>query len=1087
MGAPGSHVWQGQVFAHNLQTDLTNSSSANNPRYEDDSYFGYSLAIGNFSQQIADSKGPKRRKMYDKSGASGKADNYNSTSYDFTNHDAEHRINNKQGHHQYDVAIGVPRGNQLLGKVVMANSKFDIFANLSGEQIGSYFGYSLATVDINGDSLDDLLIGAPFFHNYLDDESYQTSRTEGKTTSPTTGKLNFASYDNGRVYVALQTKAEPGFSLSQIKLDGLKKSRARFGSAMTNCGDLNSDGIDDIAIGAPFDGTDDSDNSGAIYIYNGSRDEQKLINKKVKPDQVIYARSIDSSFKAFGWSLSSKLDVDNNDYPDILIGDYLSSQAVLLRSKPVINVNTKLMIEPEQFNIDEKNCLLQIEKGVSVQVSCINVKYCFNYSGYKVDEKLDFLFDIKLDVSSSNNIQSPRLFFLNTSNSAKNGNKFEDVVVASIKKNTEYCRSFKAYLSNKLKDKLRPIRIDIKYKLEKETTISMETTSNIESPADDHDGEMKSYRFNTIPKLQAVISNTDFGYMSKMISLTKHCGHDNICVPDLVLSMKANVEQFTIESSQQLNLVVSIKNIGEPAFESTFYLIMPQMVNFVNVNKTKYTSDYPICNNNVIKAGGNEFSSSKLNMLICDLGNPINRNEVINFTIITEPAKGYYKSHDFTFLGLVNSSNSEFNKTYEEDNQVLLGIPLNFRIDLKLSGYSLPKVFALNSSSLTKDDIIDASRNKSVKLSEAHVGPEVLHVYKLENKGLTKVSKLKLTILWPSKREDGNHLLYLVDLPFAGPKVKCKTTNKSKYINELNLLYQQDMILAYDDEFNDYSKHHKHSFNNYSSSFNLSQSSHYYTHFYGQQSQRDLEDHQDQNKNIEDGEENNDDDVNKDTKKESSQDTNQKSTFINSLLLSLVPNLKASINYNRNTNNESQQQKQILDSSDTLCKMRRCTKFICQITNLYPNEIQIIKIRSRLYTRNLDSISKDLFDISSMAFAEVKNVLDNVEIPKSSMMVPNDGIVSTKVFTQVYIFGLVIQELFPLWLILMAISLAITIFAAISLYLKSRGFFKRKQIQRRRQKNSIHQNRKLPNDDESNKSTTIWNIDYNYCPGDTAL
>jgi hypothetical protein len=38
----------------------------------------------------------------------------------------------------------------------------------------------------------------------------------------------------------------------------------RFGFAITNLGDLNSDGYEDIAVGAPYEG------NGAVYIYLGS-------------------------------------------------------------------------------------------------------------------------------------------------------------------------------------------------------------------------------------------------------------------------------------------------------------------------------------------------------------------------------------------------------------------------------------------------------------------------------------------------------------------------------------------------------------------------------------------------------------------------------------------------------------------------------------------------------------------------------------------------------------------------------------------------------------------------------------------------
>jgi len=49
----------------------------------------------------------------------------------------------------------------------------------------------------------------------------------------------------------------------------------RFGFAITNLGDLNKDGFDDIAIGAPYEG------NGVIYVYHGSAS-----GIVIKPSQV---------------------------------------------------------------------------------------------------------------------------------------------------------------------------------------------------------------------------------------------------------------------------------------------------------------------------------------------------------------------------------------------------------------------------------------------------------------------------------------------------------------------------------------------------------------------------------------------------------------------------------------------------------------------------------------------------------------------------------------------------------------------------------------------------------------------------------
>lgn len=81
------------------------------------------------------------------------------------------------------VAVGMPRGGGLLGKVLIFSWNLTNQVNITGEQIGAYFGYSLASADVDGDGLTDLIIGAPM---------YTEPNNEGK-------------YETGRVYIVYQS------------------------------------------------------------------------------------------------------------------------------------------------------------------------------------------------------------------------------------------------------------------------------------------------------------------------------------------------------------------------------------------------------------------------------------------------------------------------------------------------------------------------------------------------------------------------------------------------------------------------------------------------------------------------------------------------------------------------------------------------------------------------------------------------------------------------------------------------------------------------------------------------------------------
>ena len=157
-------------------------------------------------------------------------------------------------------------------------------------------GFTVSSAgDINGDGVDDLIVGAPM-DNYSTGTSYIIyGRTSGFDAS-----LNLSSL-----------AASSGFSLSSSAYND------SFGIAISRAGDINGDGLDDLIIGAP--GT--SNNTGAAYVLYG-----KVSGFGTSVDLSAITGSTgfridgEAPYDAFGSSVSAAGDINGDGFDDLLIG-----------------------------------------------------------------------------------------------------------------------------------------------------------------------------------------------------------------------------------------------------------------------------------------------------------------------------------------------------------------------------------------------------------------------------------------------------------------------------------------------------------------------------------------------------------------------------------------------------------------------------------------------------------------------------------------------------------------------------------------------------------------------------------------------
>ncbi|KAJ8334570.1 hypothetical protein SKAU_G00402090, partial [Synaphobranchus kaupii] len=298
-----------------------------------------------------------------------------------------------------DVVGGAPQDGGE-GKVyifrIESGSLVKIF-QASGKMMGSYFGSSLCAVDLNRDGLSDLLVGAPM---------HSEVRDEGEVTI-------YLSKGNGLMEEMEVLKGDNAYN-------------AHFGECITSLGDIDDDGYQDVAIGAPKE----DEYTGAVYIYHG--DPMGIINKY---SMKLSGRRIDHGLRMFGQSISGKVDMDGNGYPDLTIGAFMSDNVVLLRSRPVITVDVSIFL-PASINITAPQC-----HDGSQHINCFNVTLCLRFTGKEVPGQIELLYNLTADVDKRQRGQPSRVLI--SMNGELTGTVSE---VMRLGINSELCRHYVVYV-----------------------------------------------------------------------------------------------------------------------------------------------------------------------------------------------------------------------------------------------------------------------------------------------------------------------------------------------------------------------------------------------------------------------------------------------------------------------------------------------------------------------------------------------------------------------------------------------------------------------------------------------------------------
>ncbi|XP_040900044.1 integrin alpha-8 [Toxotes jaculatrix] len=664
VGGPGSFYWQGQVMTagiaeilngYSLKAILRQVPGEKHTRAaedtHDDSYLGYSVAVGEFT-----------------------------------------------GDSEQELIAGVPRGAQNFGYVVMINStNLTFIQNFTGEQMASYFGYSVAVTDLDGDGMDDVLVGAPL---YMEREMESKPR------------------EVGRVYLYLQM-APLTFS-KPVALTGTH-TFGRFGTAIAPLGDINQDGYNDVAVGCPFGG---EERGGRVLIFNGNSDVSThglMLSQELRA-----AWTPSGGLPGFGFTVRGGQDLDNNQYPDLIVGAFGAAEVSVYRSRAVVSVEAAMTLTPRILNPDDRQCHLP---ETDLMVTCLKVDVCAAVSGVGIPSSVDLRAELQLDWLKGTRGGVKRVLFLDTQQPQHTG------LLRLGHNRPRACLSYTIYLKeeDEFRDKLTPISLALNYSL-----------------APPQHGQ----------ELPPVLNHYSSTFLQEHAYILLDCGDDNICIPDLQLSASMDRSELVIGDDNLVMLTITAVNRGEGAYETELHTLIPPEADYIGVERRVESLSQLNCEYKMV---------NESRMVVCDLGNPMVAETELSVGLRFSVQRLDDAGPKISFELQIHSSN----KDNSNSNPVSLNLSIVAKAQLDLRGVSHPSQVVLP---------FPRWEPKEKPVKEDDVGPQVTHIYELHNSGPSSIREADLQVGWPSRFRDEN-LLYAMEIKTDGP-ISCQTNTS---LNPLGL------------------------------------------------------------------------------------------------------------------------------------------------------------------------------------------------------------------------------------------------------------------------------------------------------------
>ncbi|XP_034031669.1 integrin alpha-11 [Thalassophryne amazonica] len=580
---------------------------------------------------------------------------------------------------------GAPRFNHT-GKIIIFTLKntghLKILQALLGQQIGSYFGSVLLSMDIEGDGCTDiLLVAAPMYYSQ--------------------------GWETGRVYIYTVT-AQTYFTLQGVLQVSEQSQNSRLGSALAELPDMNGDGFKELVVGAPLE----DDHQGAVYVFYG---QDKTIQQQYR--QRLSAAGLSAGLQYFGQSLHGILDVNADGLVDLAVGAL--GAAVIIWSRGVVQIQSKLTFEPEKINVFNKDC----QRG-GKEVTCMSVTSCLSLNPRtKIQTDVAVWYSLVLDECrfppraflDEAERQQPKKIILQPGSQQCQHHSF------SVQETTDYGRPIVVVMETGLQNPDEGLVLDPDWP----------SSYRVELPfwngCEQED--------NCVPDL-ILHSHTDLVDVQQFCSTTERaawslCRHNN---------MSEGSVHIVEAGRRKMVVFARLENQGENAYGATLK---------INTSPNLIFSSLIVKDQSGIKIEC--YPEDRVfTQRICNISAPFMKSlSQVSFCLELEFSHSIFLDH----IQVVMETSSEGEDGYPDDNINEIFLPLKYQSDILFTRDPNPPRFEIRANSSSSSSW-DQSGNRS---------PIFNLTYYIQNLGLYSVQDVMFRVNIWAETSRGNQLLNITD------------------------------------------------------------------------------------------------------------------------------------------------------------------------------------------------------------------------------------------------------------------------------------------------------------------------------------